>query len=138
MQQLAKACFLVLAVAFVVLGASGVVLPTLDFPQQFGVDFDALRLDALQRASLLDQYRFLKGCAMGFGVFTLAFRREIWTSRKHNRVYLGILFMLVAARLLALALDGMPRMHFVAIVIPFELVTAVLVLLATRRTIVAA
>ena len=138
MQQIAKACFLLLAVAFVVLGASGVLLPTLDFPQQFGVDFASLPLDAMQRASLLDQYRFLKGCAMGFGIFTLAFRQEIWTSRKHNRVYLGILFMLVAARLLALALDGVPRLHFVAIVIPFELITAVLVLVATRRTIVAA
>jgi hypothetical protein len=71
-----------------------------------GLDLDQVPADA--EANLLSQYRFLRAIELGFGVFTLMNRHEIFENVRYNALFLSIMAAGVAARLLSLALDGKP------------------------------
>lgn len=72
-------------------------------------DIFKLSLDPVVMASTLNQYRFMKSTEFGFGLFALLFREEIYTNRKFNRFFLGIVFLGVAMRALSMIVDGQPR-----------------------------
>jgi hypothetical protein len=72
-----------------------------------GLDLDQVPADA--EANLLSQYRFLRAIELGFGVFTLMNRHEIFENVGYNALFLSIMAAGVAARLLSLALDGNGR-----------------------------
>lgn len=81
------------------------------------------------RATLANQYRFLKAIELGFGAFCVVFRREIFAEPRVHALFLFVLFAGVAARALSIAVDGRPHVAYVAFTV-LELATGVLVLLA--------
>jgi hypothetical protein len=84
--------------------------------------------------SALNQYRFMKSMEFGFGLFALLFRREIYTQRKINRYFLGILFLGAANRALSIVVDGRPHPAYVFFV-GLETVVGLLIWLHTRQTV---
>ncbi|MCY1043255.1 DUF4345 family protein [Corallococcus sp. bb12-1] len=83
--------------------------------------------------SALNQYRYMKSMEFGFGVFCVCFRDFIYTDRRFNRFYLGIIFLGTAERALSVLLDGMPRPFYVAAIF-IELSVGLIVFISTRRT----
>lgn len=84
-------------------------------------------------ASLLAQHRFLRAVELGFGVFSLVYRREIFRRRAFNRGFLAVLAAGVAARLLSLAVDGVPSAAMLSF-LAWELVAVPVVFVYTRST----
>jgi Domain of unknown function (DUF4345) len=116
-----------------VVGASGVFVADWELTRVFAVRLDDM--DTLARSTILNQYRFLKSAEFAFGLFCVACRSEIFRTHKYNRLFLIGLFGGVAARVLAIALDGWPHWVFLAF-LALELTTGVLVLAQSRRTLV--
>ena len=90
----------------IVAGVSGIVFAEVDLPLLSGLDLD--QVPAAAEANLLSQYRFLRAIELGFGVFALMHRHEIFENVRYNALFLSIMAAGVAARLLSLALDGKP------------------------------
>ena len=90
-------------------------------------------LSSIELATMEAQYRFLKSMEMGFGVFAIAYRHDIFQSRKANAVFLTGVFAGVAARSLSFVLDGRPSGIFVAFLI-LELACGAAVFLVSRKT----
>ena len=106
MTVVARIAFLLYVTALLGLGAFGVVLPEVELRLMYDVDFQGLDEDAT--TILLHQYRFLKAFAIGYGLWAVAFRREIATRSTYCAIFLVILFGAVAARTISIALDGQP------------------------------
>lgn len=130
MTMLARLCFWGYALTLVGIGLTGVLAAQWELPAVFSVNLDAM--DPLQRATLLNQYRFLKGIELAFGMFCLAYRREIFSRRRDLRVFLAGLFAGVAARLGSWIVDGTPQTMFLAFM-ALELLAGVLVWRVARR-----
>lgn len=130
MNTLAHLFFWGYALMLVGVGASGMLIAGWELPSVFAVNLDAM--GELQRATLLNQYRFLKALELAFGVFCLAYRREIFSRPRELCVFLGGLFAGVAARLGSWIADGTPRQVFL-VFLALELVTGVLVWLVFQR-----
>lgn len=116
-------------------GGSGVFVAAWELARVFFIDLAPLA--AVDRATAVDQYRFLKAMELSFGVFAAAYRREIFSSRKANRVFLAGVGAGVFARALSLPLDGRPRPMFVAFLV-LEIVCGIVVYAYSRKTLVAA
>ncbi|MEK6210055.1 MAG: DUF4345 domain-containing protein [Pseudomonadota bacterium] len=119
------------ALMLLVVGASGVFIAEWELSRIFGVRLDDM--DKLARATILNQYRFLKSVEFAFGLFSLLCRDEIFRLPKLNRIFLIGVFGGVAARLLSIMLDGMPHWAFL-VFLALELATGVLVLIESRKT----
>ena len=117
----------------VCVGASGIVIAAWELPTVFDVHLDSL--SPVERATMTSQYRFLKGMELAFGVYGVAYWREIFSSRKANMVFLSGLSCGVTARLLSIVLDGWPSPIFLAFLL-LELACGVVVFLYSRRTLV--
>lgn len=91
----------------VLAGAWGVVFAEVDFPLLIGLELDDVPADA--EANLLSQYRFLRAIELGFGVFALLHRHEIFENVRYNALFLSVMAAGVGARLLSLVLDGTPN-----------------------------
>jgi hypothetical protein len=125
------ALFLVLAG-----GLAGILVPRWG-PLAFEVYARAVfngALDGEPLVSALNQYRFMKSMEFGFGLFALLFRREIYTQRKINRFFLGILFLGAANRALSMLLDGRPHPAYVFF-LGLETVVGIIIYLHTRPTV---
>jgi len=86
------------------------VAPALDHRWLFKLDTSTL--NEFSRINLISQYRFLRAIEMGFGLFTLLFRIEIFTMPKFNRLFLFIMLSGVLARAVSLAVEGNPSPCF--------------------------
>jgi Domain of unknown function (DUF4345) len=115
----------------IVAGALGVFSATIDHRILFHLRVETLA--PVTAASLVSQYRFLRAIEAGFGIFAFMFRKNIFESRPFNNLFLGIMFLGVAARVVSVVLDGQPLPMFYAFLI-FELVGGVVIYLYTRRT----
>lgn len=111
--------FLGYALTLVVAGAEGAVLAQFGFPDDADAD-------------LASHYRFLRALELCFGLFALAYRRQIFAQRVPNVIFLTAMAAGVSARLLGLAVDGSPG-PLVLGVIAWELVGVVAIFLATRE-----
>ena len=107
------------AVTLVVAGAEGAVVARFAFPSDGDTD-------------LLSNYRFLRALELCFGVVALVYWRRIFAERTPNRIFLAAMAAGVGARLLGLAVDGVPG-ALVLGVITWELVGVVVIFLATRE-----
>lgn len=135
MALLTRVLFWGYVLMLLIVGASGVFIAEWELQHIFKVRLDDM--DGLARATILNQYRFLKSVEFAFGLFSLLCRDEIFRLPKLNRVFLIGLFGGVAARLLAIVLDGMPHWAFLAFLV-LELATGVLVLIQSKKTLAAA
>lgn len=124
MQRLALLFFFGYTGMLLVIGASGILIAPWELTHIFSIPLDALSIE--QRASILNQYRFLKSAEFAFGVFCITHRAAIFGGRLGLRVFLCGVFSGVLARLLSLLVDGMPQWAFLAFA-ALELVTGVLV-----------
>ncbi|WP_174874903.1 DUF4345 domain-containing protein [Vogesella oryzae] len=130
MQSLARIFFWGYALMLVGIGASGMLVAGWELPTVFAVDLPAM--GEPQRATLLNQYRFLKALELAFGLFCLAYRRDIFGQPRALCVFLAGLSAGVAARAGSWLADGMPRPIYL-VFMALELATGVLVWLAARR-----
>lgn len=112
-------------------GGWGVLGARLDHRLLFGLDVSTLEPKAA--ASLLSQYRFLRAIELGFGLFALLFKREIYTVPLYNHVFLTAMFLGIVARVISLVLDGRPRSAFYFF-LGYEGVGIVLIYAYTRGT----
>ncbi len=93
-------------ITLILAGAWGVFFATIDHRVLFHLDVQSLA--RVPAASLVSQYRFLRAIEFGFGMFSAVYRRQIFTERTFNRLFLGVMGLGVAARFVSLLLDGRP------------------------------
>lgn len=124
MQSLARLFFWGYTVMLLGIGASGMLIAPWELTHVFHLPLDLL--DAAQRASMLNQYRFLKSVEFGFGMFCLLNRAAIFQPSVGLRLFLTGVFAGVLARVGSLLADGTPHWAFLAFA-ALEFVTGVLV-----------
>ena len=129
MNFLTKAFFWGYVAMLFLAGGAGVLFTRLELSRVFHLDLRTL--SSLAESTLLNQYRFLKSIEIGFGLYCVVFREEIFTLRRFNRLFLGILFLAAGTRLASAVADGWPHWAFVTFLF-LELVTGCLVYLWTR------
>jgi hypothetical protein len=135
MTLLTRILFWGYALMLVGVGASGIFIADWELSRIFQVPLSDM--GALQRATILNQYRFLKSIEFAFGLFSLLYREEIFRVAKFNRLFLIGVFAGVGARSLAIVLDGVPHWAFLAF-LALELATGVLVLIQSRSSLASA
>ena len=113
MQTLLWIAFLGYVAVFLLSGAGSIFTAHWELEWLFGLDASGWPAEA--RASLLNQYRFLRAVELGFGLFCVRFRREIFADPRFRQVFLASLLIIPLARLVSLGLDGWPRWPFVAL-----------------------
>jgi hypothetical protein len=121
------------ALMLVGVGASGTMIASWELARVFGVDLSAM--GEQERATLLNQYRFLKAVELAFGLFCVCYQREIFRRGRALRVFLAGLSAGVIARMGSWLVDGRPRAVFLVFMM-LEGVTGVLVWHASRRAVV--
>lgn len=94
------------------IGASGMLIAPWELRTVFELPLDLL--DATQRASMLNQYRFLKSVELTFGIFCLINHAAIFRPSASHRLFLTGVFAGVLARLGSLLADGVPHWAFLA------------------------
>ena len=117
--------------ALVLLGGLGIFTGKWELETIFRIDLGRMSHEA--QDSLLNQYRFLKAVEFGFGVFCVLFRREIYRDLRYNRLFLSVVFLGAAARVLSIAVDGWPHWAFTGVTV-LEILTFLVVALYSRRT----
>jgi hypothetical protein len=127
--------FFVYVATLIAAGAWGVVGARLDMSVLLRLDL--ADLPARAEANLLSQYRFLRAIELGFGLFALVYRSQIYRLTSYNRLFLSVMACGVAARLLSVVVDGTPSFGMY-LFLGWELVGVVLIFLATRSRVVTA
>ncbi|MEP6999417.1 MAG: DUF4345 family protein [bacterium] len=107
------------------IGASGIFIARWELTNFFKIPLDSLEKSA--QATFLSQYRFLKGMELGFGIFAVVFRQQIFTLPAYHQFFLIVLFAGAGARALSMLIDGRPSNFFIVVTV-FELVTGVLMI----------
>lgn len=130
MRTLALVMFYGYAAMLVGVGATGILTAAWELQTVFLIPIDTY--DAMTRATLLNQYRFLKAVELSCGVYLFLFRHAIFKAPTHHRLFLLIVFGGVAARGLSFAVDGRPAWPFVAFT-GAELATGLIVSLYVRQ-----
>jgi hypothetical protein len=125
--------FFAYVLTLVAAGAWGVVGARVDMRWLLFLHLDEVGRRAA--TNLLSQYRFLRAIELGFGLFALLHRREIYRLPPFNRLFLAVMSTGVLARLLSLAVDGRPSPSMYVFA-GTELVGVVLIYAYTRATVV--
>ena len=82
----------------------------------------------------MSQYRFLRAIEIGFGVFAVRFRNQIFHDQVFNRLFLVIMAGGIAGRILGLVFDGIPSIAMLFF-LTFEVVGITLIFAFTRETV---
>jgi hypothetical protein len=90
----------------IVAGAWGVIFGRVDQSLLLGLHLD--RLPARVQADVMSQYRFLRAIELGFGLFALIHRNDIYRLRAFNRLFLFTMTAGVVARIIGALVDGSP------------------------------
>lgn len=102
--------------------------------QHLLLNFNINALTATTRANVLTQYRFLRAIELGFGLFAITFRKEIFTVKKFTTLFLTIMLSGVLARGISLIVDGSPNWIFYFFLI-YEATGVVVIYLYSRQQI---
>jgi hypothetical protein len=108
--------------------------PVYDFKLLFHANVQALP-DSF-RINLLSQYRFLRALELGFGIFTIIFRKEIFNTTKYNRLFLIIMCCGILSRIVSVLVDGSPNTLFYFFLF-YEVVSFIFIFIYTRNNIIA-
>ncbi|SHE43745.1 protein of unknown function [Fodinibius roseus] len=103
-----------------------------DVDHQLLLSLDTSTLADETRANVLSQYRFLRAMELGFGLFAIVFRTEIFTVKKFNTLFLTIMLAGVLARTVSLFADGSPSWIFYFFMI-YEGVGVIIIFLYSRN-----
>lgn len=112
LRTLALISFYGYVAALFVLGAAGLFAPVRELDAMYEVKLD--RAADPEAIVILHQYRFMKGLVLGFGIYCLAFRREILSGTTHSWIFLATLFLGVCGRLASAGLDGRPPTRLIS------------------------
>jgi len=124
MDFVTKAFFWGYVAMLIGVGGSGIFIARWELGHFFAVPLE--RLAPTARATLLNQYRFLKALELGFGGYGLIFYRQIFELPIPHRFFVLVLSAGVGARLLSLRVDGRASNYFIAVTV-LEIVTGILV-----------
>lgn len=113
--RLTRALLYVYIAVFVVSGAGSVLFAGPEMHIFFGLEPGAL--EGRAGASLLNQYRFLRAVELGFGLMLWVLRDRLFVDRAIRNVFLIAFFAIPVARAVSIALDGMPRWPFLALMV---------------------
>ena len=131
MKFLAYLLFYAYVITLILAGVWGVFFARIDHRLLFHLDIHTLA--PVTAASLVSQYRFLRAVEFGFGMFSIVYRREIFTLRAFNRLFLATMSFGIVARIVSLILDGQPFWIFY-LFLATEFVGVILIYLYSRRT----
>ena len=131
MKLLAYLLFYGYVILLIVAGAWGVFFARFDHRLLFHLDLHTLA--PVTATSLVSQYRFLRALEFGFGMFSIIYRREIFTSRAFNRLFLATMSFGVVARIVSLVFDGPPFAIFYFF-LASEFAGVILIYAYSRRT----
>lgn len=98
----------------------------------FGSDIESL--EHTTQANVLTQYRFLRAMELGYGLFAVVFRKEIFTVKKFNILFLAIMMAGVLARVVSLIFDGSPNWIFYFFMI-YEAVGAATIYIYSQKVV---
>jgi hypothetical protein len=108
------------------------ISPKFDFNLLFSLDIKSL--SEFESVNLISQYRFLRAIELGFGLFSILFRKEIFSIRKFNNLFLFIMFSGVLARVFSLFSEGIPSRLFLFFFI-YEFIGLIIIYIYSRSTI---
>src|SRR4051794_18499628 len=97
------------------IGASGIFIAPWELGNFFKIPLGGLEKAA--HATFLSQYRFLKAMELGFGIFSVIFRQQIFTQPAYHQFFLIVLFAGAGARSLSILIDGRPSNFFIAVTV---------------------
>jgi len=106
-------------------GASGIFVAAWELTRVFGIPLAGL--DPRVRATMLNQYRFLKSAELSFGLFSLFFRERIFDEAAVRTLFVTMVFLGVGARVFSVVVDGAPHWAFLAFA-ALEFVTGIAML----------
>jgi hypothetical protein len=133
MRLLSKIFFYGYVLLLIMAGCWGIFSARWDHRVLFHMNIEVL--EPKVAASLLSQYRFLRAIELGFGLFSLRFRNEIFEKRTFNRLFLAGMSLGVVARLVSLIMDGSPHPIFYFFLL-YELIGVLLIYFYSRTTLV--
>ena len=131
MTTVAQILLWAMSLGLIILGAAGLLAPRWDIANQLRIG-PLDRLTTGETTHLLVQYRYLKGFALATGVFGLLYRDQILQPGPANTAFLLLLGLAALGRVIGLAVDGRPHAMLTYVVIPFEIITPIVLYLATR------
>ena len=114
LRWLATTVLWVAIVLFIGLGISGVLLGPWELTHLVVSDLGDL---TLERATVMNQVRFLKAMELSMGVVLLAIHRDVLDDKRVNRAVQIVMWVTPLARLVSVALDGWPHPMFTALVV---------------------
>jgi hypothetical protein len=114
------------AFMLVTVGASGIFVARWELARVFAIPLASL--SAPTRATILNQYRFLKAVELAFGIFCIRFHSEIFELGAARQVFLSGAALAVFARLWSTWRDGRPHRAF-TVFAALEFMTALLIAL---------
>ena len=120
------------ASTLVAVGGLGVYLARPELVRVLSLDFNNMSAEAT--ATLLNQYRFLKGIELAAGIVCLTQRRRIYAELSTATLFLVVVGTGVCARMLSVAMDGMPSALFVTFLLLELLVFGVVGMDLRRRS----
>jgi hypothetical protein len=129
MSRLARLLFWGYVLLLVVAGLWGALFAARDVRLISGLDPG--RLPVEQSAALLSQYRFLRALELGFGIFAIAYRDQVFAMRAVNVAFLTVMGLGIAARVLGFVVEGSPSAPMVFFA-AYEAVAIVVIAVATR------
>ncbi|MFC4873967.1 DUF4345 family protein [Negadavirga shengliensis] len=97
------------------------------------MELDLHSLDERSRINMLSQYRFLRGLEMGFGIWALTFRDEIFHHQKWNVLFLFAMGMGIFGRISSWLLDGSPNWPSMFFLF-YEAIGWLIIFVHTRKT----
>jgi hypothetical protein len=112
MRLLAQLVLWVAIVMFTGVGLTGVLFGAWEFDLVVPVALDAI---GDNRATFMNQLRFLKALELGVGIMLFALRRDVLESAVVNRAVVAVLWVTPLARVVSLGLDGAPHPSFIAL-----------------------
>ena len=119
--------------ALFVLGLAGVFMPEYELQTLYQLNLKEVNPDSAAVTTFLHQYRFLKVLAVGFGMFAFLFRKEIFTSRTFNYLFLGILFGAATGRVISILIDGRPHWMLISFTVS-EFIFGLIILAYSKTT----
>ncbi len=130
MERITTIFFYTYVLALLLIGGSGLLIAPWELRTVFHVDLDSMT--AMNAATLLNQYRFLKGVEFASGCFSWRWRREIYSVPAFRHAFLVIVWAGVGGRLLSVFIDGKPQVIFLGFLI-IEAITGILMSLRWSR-----
>jgi Domain of unknown function (DUF4345) len=113
----------------VAVGTAGILSARWELATIFKIDPSSWPGDI--QATMLNQYRFLKGLELGAGIFCVAYRADIMAGGRASKVFLVVVATGIAGRAFAWAVDGRPATLFVIFLV-LEALTLIAVALHLR------